>query len=284
VNSPPLLVRDLGRRSYADAYDIQSRTLDEVLAWRAALDTPSHDGAPAADLAPTDATAAPHNDLAPEPPLGVLLLVEHDPVVTVSRRTGARDHLLASPELLALRGVSIAETDRGGDITYHGPGQLVAYPILDLNRLNLGLHDYMRLLESVVIDTLAEFNIIGLRDPAATGVWVGSRTVDAPLAPVSTPDAQADSNSPLAKIAAMGVRVRRWISMHGLALNVSTNLDHFSLIVPCGLVGRPVTSLRRELGDRAPDMPRVADVLVRRFTVRIEERRRAILSRAATHS
>lgn len=189
---------DLGRMSYAAAYAEQLRHVDEMLAARDAG----------------------------RPEVGRLLLVEHDPVITVSRRQGAAAHVLATPELLARHGVALEETDRGGDVTYHGPGQLVCYPILDLNLLNLGLHAYMRLLEHAVIDTVADFGITAQRDSAATGVWV------------STGDQSA-------KLAAMGVRVRKWVSMHGLAINVTTNLDHFALIVPCGLVGRPVTSLER---------------------------------------
>jgi lipoyl(octanoyl) transferase len=173
----------------------------------------------------------------PEP--GRVLFVEHDPVITISNRAGASNHLIATPEALAALGVTIERTDRGGDITYHGPGQLVVYPILDLNLLNLGLHAYMRLLEAAVIDTCAAFGIEARRDASATGVWIGD---------------------PGAKICAMGVRVRRWVSLHGLALNVATDLSHFDLIVPCGLVGRPVTSLERELGRRGAPAPSISEV------------------------
>jgi len=198
---------------------------------------------------------------------GYLLLVEHEAVVTISRRAGAADHLLATPELLARQAVSVVDTDRGGDITYHGPGQLVAYPVLDLNVLNLGLHDYMRLLEQAVIDTCAAYGVLTHRDASATGVWVrsGVHGMDA-------------------KIAAMGVRVRRWVSLHGLALNVTTNLDHFGLIVPCGLAGRPVTSLKQQLGDGCPTFGDVkatlAGALKRRlaeaFETASEKRARAV--------
>lgn len=178
---------------------------------------------------------------------GVILLVEHDPpVITVSRRPGARDNLLATPELLGAHGVEVAETDRGGDITYHGPGQLVVYPILDLNALGWNLHRYMRELEGAVIAACARFGVAAHRDAHATGVWVGA----------------AGGASCGAKICAMGVRVRRWVTMHGLALNVTTNLDHFGLIVPCGLAGRPVTSLHRLLGPRCPGMPEVKRAVV----------------------
>ncbi len=232
----PLPVIDLGRMSYADAYALQQSHHAEVLALR-------------------------DNPESLDPP-GRILLVEHDPpVVTISQRTDARQHLIATPELLARHGVTVAETDRGGDITYHGPGQLVAYPIIDLNAHRLRLHDYMRLLEDAVIDTLGAFGVTGQRDPGATGVWVRP-----------SPDA------PTAKVCAMGVRVRRWVSMHGLALNVTTNLDHFKLIVPCGLAGRPVTSLRELLGDRCPDMPRVQQTLASALNNRLETARSKTLT------
>ncbi len=199
--------------AYAPALDLQRTAHEEILAWRSQ----------------------------PDAPVGRLYLVEHDPpVVTVSRRPQAQQHLLAPPTLLDQLGIQIHETDRGGDITYHGPGQLVAYPILDLNRLGLNLHAYMRLLEQVVINVCAEFGVAAGQDRSATGVWVGS-----------------EGDPRRAKVCAMGIRVRRWVSMHGLALNVTTNLDHFSYIVPCGLVGRPVTSLNKLLSDACPDMESV---------------------------
>jgi len=185
---------------------------------------------------------------------GVVLLLEHDPaVITVSRRPDARAHLVATNEQLAANGVVVEETDRGGDITYHGPGQLIAYPIIDLNRAGLNLHGYMRLLESVVIDVCREFGVEAHRDSCATGVWVGGE------AEQKMPDGicAKGSGGSGAKICAMGVRVRRWVTMHGIGFNVRTNLDHFGLIVPCGLAGRPVTSLEKELGDGCPTMDEV---------------------------
>ena len=229
---------DLGRIPYEPAYRAQCEHAEEVLAAREA-------GAPE---------------------VGRVLLLEHDPVITISSRAGAEKNLLATPAALARAGVTIARTDRGGDITYHGPGQLVAYPILDLNLLNLGLHAYMRLLESAVIDACADFGIAAERDPAATGVWA------------RTPG----GGSALAKVAAMGVRVRKWVSMHGLALNVSPDLAHFGLIVPCGLAGRPVTSLRDLLGDACPTMDQAKAAVVRALGDRTAEAlRRAVDRRAA---
>jgi lipoate-protein ligase B len=217
-----LRIVDLGRMAYEQAYAAQCDHRDEILAAREAGDGPA----------------------------GVLLLVEHDPpVITVSKRPTARTHLLASDERLAELGVTVAETDRGGDITYHGPGQLVVYPIVDLNRLGLNLHAYMRLLEAIVIDICRGFGVEADRDPEATGVWTNG-----------------------SKICAMGVRVRRWVTMHGLALNVTTDLSHFGLIVPCGLQGRPVTSLANELGEACPAMDAVKHAVVTRFREEVERR------------
>lgn len=222
---------DLGRMPYPDAYAKQKQAQAGLI-----------DARPVTN--PIDSDHAPMT----------VFFVEHDPpVVTVSRRKTARSHLIATPDELARAGVDVAETDRGGDITYHGPGQLVVYPILDLNRLGLRLHGYMRLLEQIVIDVLREFDVTGERDTTATGVWVTPTSDGLP------------ANGPPAKICAMGVRISRWVTLHGLALNVTTNLDHFQLIVPCGLAGRPVTSLQHLLGDACPSMARVKDAMARRF-------------------
>ena len=182
----------------------------------------------------------------------VFTLEHHPPVITVTRRPGVRANLLATPEHLLEHGIELVDTDRGGDITYHGPGQLVAYPILDLNRLGLRIHPYMRLLEDVVIETVASFGVEAGREDGATGVWVAA----------GTPEAR--------KIAALGVRLSRWCSMHGLALNVDPDLSHFDLIVPCGLTGRSVTSLRRELGDGCPSLDNVRLALEKAFDAAIE--------------
>ena len=172
-----------------------------------------------------------------------VLLVEHPPVITLTRR--ARPNLLADEATLTKLGVATAETDRGGDITYHGPGQLVVYPILKLGDFGLSLSSYMRLLERAVIETIATWGITGHAECGATGVWVKKEN-------------QAD-----AKICAMGVRIRKNTTMHGLALNVATNMSHFDLIVPCGLTDRSVTSLKQLLGEDCPTMSQVKDVLTR---------------------
>jgi lipoyl(octanoyl) transferase len=213
----PFTVIHAGRTTYPDAVTLQQTHHAAVLASR-----------------DTD-----------QPEAGRIILTEHLPVITVTRRPGVADHVLLPATALAARGVAVHETDRGGDVTYHGPGQLVCYPIVDLNALGLRIHEYMRALEEAVIRTLAAFGIDTMRDPGATGVWV------------TGPDA-----TPHAKICAMGVRVRRWVAMHGLAINIDPDMAHFALIVPCGLPGRPVTCMREHLGDACPPMDRVAEVLV----------------------
>ncbi len=183
--------------------------------------------------------------------IGRILMVEHPAVITVTRRPEATSHVIASEKLLAQQGVELHQTDRGGDVTYHGPGQLVCYPIIDLNAVKIRIHEYIRLLEAAVIETLAEYDIVGSTDPDATGVWID---------PMDNPQHRFESDQP-AKVCAIGVRVRRWITLHGLAINLSTNMDHYKLIVPCGLSGRPVISIQQILGDRAPSMSDLVDSL-----------------------
>jgi lipoyl(octanoyl) transferase len=153
-----------------------------------------------------------------------LLFVEHEPVVTLGR-SSKEGHLLADARLLEARGVELFEIERGGDVTFHGPGQLVGYPIIDLSQHRQDLHWYLRQLEQVLIDALADFGIAGSRVEKYTGVWVGDR-----------------------KIASIGVHARSWVTWHGFALNVSTDLSYFDLIVPCGIAGVTMTSVQRESG------------------------------------
>jgi lipoyl(octanoyl) transferase len=155
-----------------------------------------------------------------------LLLLEHPHVITLGRNA-SREHLLATPERLAALGVEIFETDRGGDLTYHGPGQLVGYPIFDLTEHRRDVAWYMRTLEEALIRVAADFGVEANRLPGAPGVWVGD-----------------------AKLAAMGVHLSRWVTSHGFALNVNTNLEYFRCIVPCGLPDKGVTSLEKLLGRR----------------------------------
>ena len=187
-----LAVRELGRISYASAFEIQQ----ELVAARKQGADVDH-----------------------------LLLLEHDHVITLGRN-GHMENLLASDEVLSRAGISFFPTDRGGDVTYHGPGQLVGYPILDLREWKRDVGAYVRGLEQAIIDTLAEYGIEAGRIPKLTGVWVGER-----------------------KIAAIGVHLSRWVTSHGFALNVDTDLSYFQYIIPCGLT-KPVTSLA-QLGVRA---------------------------------
>ncbi len=181
-----------------------------------------------------------------------VFLVEHPPTVTLGRRPGTERNLVASAEELAGRGVELVESDRGGDVTYHGPGQLVAYPILRLADHDFTVSGYVHWLERTLVETLAGLGLATRADPAAVGVWT--------------------DGTPPAKVAAIGVRIRRGVTLHGLALNVTTDLSAFGLIVPCGLVGRPVTSLERELGPAAPPMAAVKAALVGRLRAGLAER------------
>jgi lipoyl(octanoyl) transferase len=176
-----------------------------------------------------------------------LLLLQHPPVITLGVRTrNDRSHVLATPESLSAQGIELFETGRGGDVTYHGPGQLVGYPIIDLKPDRCDVHRYVRDLEEVLIQSVAAFGIGAARVPGLTGIWVGSE-----------------------KLAAIGVRISRWVTSHGFALNVSTNLDHFQLIVPCGIADKGVTSLERLLG-RKVQMAEVEDEVMRRFAAVFE--------------
>jgi lipoate-protein ligase B len=157
-------------------------------------------------------------------PQDVLLLVEHPPVVTLGRASKGK-HLIASPEFLRSKGVELFEVERGGDVTFHGPGQLVGYPIVDLKRHRLDLHWYLRKIEEALINTLADYDIVAERNPSFTGVWTKGK-----------------------KIASIGVHARDWVTWHGFALNVTTDLSYFDLMVPCGIDGVVMTSIARELG------------------------------------
>jgi lipoyl(octanoyl) transferase len=173
-----------------------------------------------------------------------LLLLQHPHVLTLGAKlAAARAHVVAAPGELAARGVEVFEAGRGGDVTYHGPGQLVAYPILDLRPDRCDVHRYVRDLEEVMIRVAGEFGLRAGRVDGFSGAWIGDR-----------------------KIGAVGVRIARWVTSHGVALNVSTDLDYFDLIVPCGIADKEVTSLARELG-RTVDHPTVENVFIRHFAV-----------------
>jgi lipoyl(octanoyl) transferase len=157
--------------------------------------------------------------------LNYLILTQHFPVITIGK-SGTRSHLLAAPEYLKRHHIDLVEIDRGGDITFHGPGQVVGYPILDLNGFRKDVHWYLRMLEEVIIRTLEYFDIKGSRLEGLTGVWVGDQ-----------------------KICAMGIKVTRWVTMHGFALNVNTDLSFFQHIIPCGINDKGVTSISRIIGN-----------------------------------
>ena len=215
-----IAVRDLNRMGYADCLRIQRRVHEQVLEGS----LPS-----------------------------TLLLVEHDPVITISRRKGVERHLLADHLKLEQLGIDVQPTDRGGDITYHGPGQLVAYPIVRLSSLGLNIGRYMRLLEHAVINCVRIFGIESFRQPKLTGAWA------------------EDSSGAPRKLCAMGVRVRCNVTMHGLALNVCPNLDHFDTIIPCGLVGSGVTSMKQLLAGCCPTVARVKRQLTSCLTRCLED-------------
>ncbi len=172
----------------------------------------------------------------------LLLLLEHPPVITLGARPDAsRVNIVAPPDRLAELGVEVHETGRGGDVTYHGPGQIVGYPILDLKPDRCDVHRYVRDIEEVLIRVCADYGLEASRIPGLTGTWIGAK-----------------------KIGAIGIRISRWVTSHGFAFNVTTNLDHFELIVPCGIGDRGVTSLARATGRRVP-LPDVEDAIVRHF-------------------
>ena len=169
-----------------------------------------------------------------------LLLVEHPPVFTIGK-SGKIDHLLLKEEVLKSKGIAFFKTNRGGDITFHGPGQLVGYPILDLDNFFTDIHKYLRYLEEIIIKTLSDFGLNSARSDGETGVWL-------------------DLDTPFArKICAMGVRASRWVTMHGFALNINTDLSYFDYIVPCGIQGKGVTSIAKELkGEVDPSLVKAA--------------------------
>lgn len=187
-----------------------------------------------------------------------VFLVEHPAVITVTPRKDAAGHVLLNEEALAARGIALCETNRGGDVTYHGPGQLVVYPIVPMRAFGLNLSSYMRTLEQAVIETLAVWQIEGLRECGNTGVWVPEGAGVADEAGVAGKLGMAGSAR---KICAMGVRIRKGITMHGLALNVAPDMTHFNTIVPCGLADRGVVSMQELLGETCPTMDEVKSVM-----------------------
>jgi lipoyl(octanoyl) transferase len=177
-----------------------------------------------------------HNKKLPD----IIFLLEHPHTYTLGK-TADKKHLIGSDDFLSENKISVYDIDRGGDITYHGPGQIVGYPIIDLNEWQNDTHKYLRALEEVIIRTCSYYNIIGTRVPKYTGVWIEDR-----------------------KIAAIGIKVSRWITMHGFAFNINTDLSLFSGIIPCGISDKEVTSLQKETG-RKMDIQEVKSLLVKNF-------------------
>jgi lipoyl(octanoyl) transferase len=203
-----LQVRRLGLVAYADGLELQRRLVEDRKA-----------------------------DRIPD----TLLLLQHPHVLTIGVKKDGRDHILASPDRLTALGVEVFETGRGGDVTYHGPGQLVGYPIIDLNPDRRDVHRYVRDLEDVMIRVCADYGLEARRIKGFSGAWIADE-----------------------KIGAIGVRISRWITSHGFAFNVATDIDFFNLIVPCGIADKGVTSLASQLG-HAPAMSEVEDRFVARF-------------------
>ncbi len=222
-------LQDLGLKDYKETWDYQEElfkaTLDIKIKNRregASLDTPNH-----------------------------FLMVEHPHVFTLGK-SGDMENLLVDQKQLVQKGASFYKINRGGDITYHGPGQIVGYPILDLDNFFTDIHKYLRLLEEMVILTMAEYGLKGERSKGETGVWLD----------VGTPFAR--------KICAMGVRASRWVTMHGFALNVNADLGYFDLMIPCGIKDKAVTSLNVELGRREVPMEEVRKKLITHFEALFE--------------
>ena len=227
----PVRFADLGSWSYQRAWDFQESIFTEVVERKSAN-----------RKLPEEERIATHD---------TLLFVEHPHVYTLGK-SGDFGNLLADDERLKSIGAEFYRTNRGGDITYHGPGQLVGYPILDLDEYFTDIHRYLRTLEEVIIATLADYGLSGDRSPGETGVWLD----------VGTPFAR--------KICAMGVRASRWVTMHGWAFNLNTDLRYFEYIIPCGIKDKAVTSLQRELGrpiDEVEAKARVAGHFARLFEV-----------------
>ena len=229
-----LIIKDLGLKDYKETWDYQEDLFAKTVALKVQnkkqatyLPTPNH-----------------------------FLFVEHHHVFTLGK-SGNLDHLLVSEAVLREKEASFYKINRGGDITYHGPGQIVGYPILDLENFFTDIHKYLRLLEETVILTLAEYGITATRSPGETGVWLD----------VGTPFVR--------KICAMGVRASRWVTMHGFTLNVNTDLGYFDLMIPCGIKGKAVTSMTAELKGVPQDMAVVKTRLLKHFMALFEAESKA---------
>ena len=219
-----IIVKDLGHKDYKETWDYQESLFEEIVELKRK-------------------NRAENTDL---PTPNYFLFVEHPHVYTLGK-SGHIENLLIDEAALAKKGASFYKINRGGDITYHGPGQIVGYPIIDLENFFTDIHKYLRSLEEVIIRTLANYGIKGERSEGETGVWLD----------VGTPFAR--------KICAMGVRASRWVTMHGFALNVNTDLGYFDNIIPCGIRGKAVTSLNVELSKEKVDTEEVKRYILKHF-------------------
>lgn len=219
-----LVVKDLGTKDYKECWDYQEQLFQEIVAQKANNKTL--------------ATPLPTNNY--------FLFVEHPHVYTLGK-SGHIENLLINEQALQDKGATFYKINRGGDITYHGPGQIVGYPILDLDNFFTDIHKYLRSLEEVIILTLADYGLKGERSEGETGVWID----------VGTPFVR--------KICAMGVRASRWVTMHGFALNVNTDLGYFDNIIPCGIRGKAVTSLNVELAKATIPLAEVKERILLHF-------------------
>jgi lipoyl(octanoyl) transferase len=222
-------LQDLGLKDYKETWDFQEKLFKEIIDLKIknrreerAVDTPNY-----------------------------LIFVEHPHVYTLGK-SGDISNLLVDEKALEEKGASFYKINRGGDITYHGPGQIVGYPILDLDNFFTDIHKYLRFLEEIVILTLADYGLKAERSKGETGVWLD----------VGTPFAR--------KICAMGIRASRWVTMHGFALNVNADLGYFDLMIPCGIKGKAVTSLNAELGKKEVDVNEVKERLLSHFSLLFE--------------
>jgi lipoyl(octanoyl) transferase len=243
MHKQPVLFEDLGQMDYRSAWDYQELLLQDNVQRKSGF--------------PLQAPAATTHHL---------LFVEHDPPVYTLGKSGHMANVLLSEQEIAARGIQFFKTNRGGDITFHGPGQLVSYPVLDLEKFFTDIGKYLRSLEEVIIVTLDQFGIQSGRSAGETGVWI-------------EPDVPARAR----KICAMGVRCSRWITMHGFALNVNTDLSYFNHIIPCGIGHKQVSSIEKELG-RKIDMAEVKEKVKRNFELVFDAQivDRALLRRTET--
>lgn len=240
-NKQAVLFRDLGNMEYQHAWDLQEKLLKENVAVKTLIRNRSM----ALETAENGPLVVDNEDTMPST-TNYLLFVEHPPVYTLGK-SGDMSNVLIGEEERAAKGISFYNTNRGGDITFHGKEQLVGYPILDLDKFYTDLGRYLRSLEEVIILTMAEYGLKGERSPGETGVWLDA----------SIPGKER-------KICAMGIRCSRWITMHGFAFNINTDLNYFNYIIPCGIQNKQVTSLQKELGV-AVDLAEVKEKVKRNF-------------------